>query len=245
MQSTRSNKFVILEHNKVLSNRANPSNPDKREIVSGSVARLVDGTLLARSMSRDLDGSILWSYGLYDAEADRAALDPPWFKPNSFYRAKIAELEFNPGLHTMEPAASNGDYAAFARDYPDVAKKLGIHPLAAAPGLFQTGTVQFPKFSVPRLDDQPIRDGSDGWRYFHDLHRSGNFGELGQHSPNEPLSDEEWFLVGRLSIARANDAAIASQSGCVRSRYAVPGHHPLHVLTILAGPSTRTLMYTE
>jgi hypothetical protein len=229
--------FEVIERNAIISSRKNSSVPDKRIHVTGDVARLHDGRTIARVAQADGD-VMTFGYGPYDQTTRQASqIDPQAFKPASLFRATFEKGEIRDGWHRLSDAArispKDAEFTAFAKANPYVAEHLGIKPSAGAtPALFQCGTTQYTK--------RAIGPNEDGWRELRDRHRSGDFGLNGTHGAT--LTDEEWFTVGLLPIDRQNSAAVFAQRGAIRSRFQINGY-VFDVLTILAGPSTRTLMY--
>jgi hypothetical protein len=244
MSTTQEAGFAILESNTILRTDRNPGNTERKLRTYGATARLANGRMVARSVSHDVAGSVMLNYGAYDPNVPQTFMTPSEWRPDTFYAAKLAEVDRDPGVHEVKPLPVDPLITKFVQEYPPVAEFIGLTTTEELRGLFQTGKFVVPKWCIDRLDSKPARDGLDGWRHLNGLHRSGNHGFFGTHDAANQLSYEEWFMLGTLPIAKQNAAAIASQHGAVRSSYEVKllgSTRIASVLTILAGHATRTL----
>jgi hypothetical protein len=226
--------FKVVESNTILRTDRNPGDADRKLTTMGSVARLASGRLVARSVSHDTSGSVLLHYGEYDPEITNTDLAPPAWRPDTYFAATLGRVSGDRGWHVLGPSDDDAQLADFARREPAVARHIGLTLAGEIAGLFSGGVVRVEK---------AIGLSHDDFRSILAKHRSGDFGTWGSHNAT-PLSDEDLFMVGTLPVARFNSASIRAQSGSVRSTYDnILSHAAVSVLTILAGPATRTLMF--
>jgi hypothetical protein len=195
--ASKSRPFAIL-HDQVVVADCDPGNPYSREVL-GQVAWLPSrGAYIARASS-----SLGLSYWTWDETLNKTTDQVT--RPNDWNFTLQSLLEQIP-THIMGPSPEAEEFSRFAAQWPHVSALLGVE--AKRPKkLFGCGEVRFPK-SSPVLS----------WRSYLETHLSGDFGRLGRYD-NLPLSAEEDWSLGLLSVERQNSACIQRGSGTVRSEF--------------------------
>ena len=106
----------------VIHTRVNPSNPDKKSYITGSVARLSNSELSARSQTSDAAGNPLFHYGPWDSVKKQATVVAARDVASDLDRIKNkrskSRAAYTASITDRNPTKSTGS------------SKIGLKPLA-------------------------------------------------------------------------------------------------------------------
>jgi hypothetical protein len=220
----------------------------RAKAIYGDVARLADGTLLARVQAADIDGSPLFAYEPFDPDpiSRRDFSAQPVAEAERFNR-ELENMQIASKTFTLQASAYRAEVEKFKALWPELTIKLGLEADRPNP-IFDPGAVFYPVRPKPGcwLDMSWVRTCVD-------LHASGDWGDYGV-ADLSALSDEERWCASILPRARRNIAFIRSGSGIVESQYALGPvadkswneHHrhsrgSLRITTLIRPGAARTL----
>jgi hypothetical protein len=227
--------FEIIEKNVILAVMRNPVNPEKKVTVRGDVARLGDGRLIGRSKSFDVVGNHLFSYGLWDPHARRAAMIPS--RDTVADLTKIVErVEIKLGVHALShkpPLTALEKFVAeVGPDGASMARAAGLTMPTHVSFLFDPGTVRYQKQGIANV------------RQIFERHVTGDWGGTGGIGGNGTwnsafLTEEERWLIHSLPVGRQNDHCVQTGRGIIRSQY-----DDEFAVTIFSHSRRDTLLYS-
>jgi hypothetical protein len=208
----------------------------------GDVARLASGRLVARYRFDFDDGTRAYACRDYDP-GENPETAQQLVAPTNWNRWIDAEVNRYPDrYHSLEPAdyaLERAEIRKFQREWPHLAARLAeVIDLAVIPvptTIFELG---------------PVLSESRGskWRRLTDQHAAGSFGLYGEYD-DSPVTDEELWTLSEQPILVANKAAIAANSGPVRSRFLLGNekvedktkHVVADIVTVLSPRGPRSL----
>jgi hypothetical protein len=208
-------------------------NPQSRAIV-GDVAMFESGRVVARYRTTFGDGTSSYACRDYRLDGDCPVLSGGAV-PKDWSTWMREELERGQGAYRLlhegdHRSAKELEFADFRRRFPHTAAFVNLPvPVSRSP-LFEVGQVRIPS-RWPDID----------WHHLLSEHDSGVFGIYGKYD-HTPLSDEELWTLAEGSVLNMNKAAIASQSGPIRSRYRLSPSRTVAVVTVLSPHAPRTLI---
>jgi hypothetical protein len=203
--------------------------PDSRAQI-GDVAELANGRLVARCLFSFGDGS--GAYGCRDYSSDETLDTAPIIvSPTDWSRWMDHELNRRPAWYRPLEAkqflsAAECEYAEFRKAYPCTAAFIELPKPPARAMLFDVGHIVY---DYQRMDAKRCCS-------LVERHTVGDFGEHGKYD-DASLTEEELFCLVEQPIVLQNKAAIASQSGAIRSRFGA-----VDIVTVRSPRGTRTLI---
>jgi hypothetical protein len=187
----------------------------RTKVTSGDVARLSDGTMVARVTGRDADGETIFAYEPWSSDpvtrGNFAAI--PRRDSNDFENV-LQSLGYT---GTLSQSDLRAEIDRFKKEYPEIVKILDIERDNPAP-IFNPGPVYY-----PTNPNAPFWFDAGRSRPLIDLYAAGQWGNWGV-ADLSPLTAEERWLASSLPRLRRNVAAIFVGSGIVKAQYPLQPH---------------------
>jgi hypothetical protein len=202
--------FAVIERGIVLSR------PHGRGYtLNGDVARLSTGALVCRYQTKGADGHDITAVDRWhpndDVERVTRPLGTDWA---AWATRKRHSLGIDRGELGPRPDDAE-DVVKFRREFPTLARRFKLDAAVPVTRVFPVGPVTI--------------QGVLGVHFWHDTidkHSvEANFGGWGRLADAGPLTEETYWTLASVSVLTANAAAIASKSGCIRSRYLLEPEH--------------------